>query len=146
MPPSNATNATHQAGNYTGATPAAIFGNDSKTTTPFPFVYGPIGVHKKKPGVVGAGSTGQMVGIDSGGTLGIVMAVAVVIGIFLMFFLWKKAGEELDDQEAGLLDETPSGSGGAVAAADVETQPGEGSAQETSLTEEPPDPDTTTET
>ena len=72
--------------------------------TRFPFVYGPIGAHKKKQSnIVSMGSTGQLTGVDSGGTLGIVMTVAVVAGIVLMLLLWKKAGQGLDDEEQTLL-------------------------------------------
>ena len=87
---------------------------------------------------------GHMTAVDSGGMLGIVMAVAVVTGIVLILLLWWKAGEDFDDdEEEELLAESESRTAGTQTASatrtDAEDQPGTSTADEPSVPEDPPD-------
>lgn len=78
--------------------------NDTEQTTKrqFPVIYGPPGTFERPKGlggVLGSQATGQLVGDGSDNTLGIIMVLALIGGIVLMIFGWKRSGESLPDDD-----------------------------------------------
>lgn len=90
-------------------------GSASTTQKTYPFIYGPFGSHKpKKPGYPGgndfideASMAGAMESDKSGNFIGVLMCIAIAIGVVSIWLVWKRAGrveQQLEEEDDSLLE------------------------------------------